>query len=206
MAEADIDIITVAEAREALNDDHVDTSDTTEVELYIGAVSRFIDWHYGPVIQRTVTEIHDGGCPSFWLAERPVHAVTTVTVDGTVLDTAYWHADRSINDPTLRSGKISHLASGRRGGRFNDGIDNVEVAFTAGRYANRAAMINDHAGNRWRQAAIITFQHAFAAEQRSVITNAAGYVVPASRYPASWDLMAVRDLLAGQRRNRRGFA
>ena len=197
MAVGTLDIIDLAEAREALNDTEVDTSDDTELENYVAAVSRFLDWMYGPVIQRSVTESHDGGGSCIVLAVRPVASVTSVTVDDVALSASDWHAERSSQDRTLLSGEISRMSGTSRGGVFEFGVDNVDVVYTAGRFADRASV-----DARFRQAAVLTLQHAFRAEQRTAFQDSQGFVTPTSGYPKDWDLRAVRSILMGERRRR----
>lgn len=197
MAVGALDLLTLAEARAALNDTEVDASDDSEIENYVAAVSRFLDWMYGPIVQRSVTESHDGGRSCIVLAQRPVSSVTSVTVDGVALSASDWHAERSSDDRSLLSGEISRMSGTSRGGVFEFGVDNVDVVYTAGRFADRAAV-----DGRFRQAAVLTLQHAFRAEQRTVFEDSQGFATPTAGYPKDWDLRAVRSILMGERRRR----
>lgn len=202
MAPGSTDLLTLAEAQSALNDTEVDAGDNAEIEAYIAAVSRFLDWMYGPIIERTVTgEIHDGDMCAIWLRESPVSSVTSVTVNGTTLTAGVdYYAEPSAHRSGLLSGQVTSLEGGLRGGMFEYGTDSVgavSVTYTAGRFADRDAV-----DGRFRQAAVLTLQHAFRAEQRTVFQDSQGFATPTSGYPKDWDLRAVRSILMGERRRR----
>ncbi|MCP4961315.1 MAG: hypothetical protein GY925_18880, partial [Actinomycetia bacterium] len=170
------------------------------LESYIHSVSRALDWWYGPIIARTHTDTFDGGCGRVWLTQRPITSVTSVTVDGAALNADEWRAGRSIADRSTLSGHVEAL-SGSAVSTFNAGLDNVVVVYTAGRYADRVNL-----DPRFRQAAVITLQHAWRAEQHTVFEDPDGFVAPRSGYPKEWDLNAVKKILSGERRHRHGFA
>lgn len=129
--------------------DAATTTWDTVLALHITTVSRLLDDVCGPVVQRTVTdEVHDGGSRVVVLNRRPVSAVTTVsevTAPGTVTvltaaafgsSTDGYYAPAWERDPTLKSGVLHR----QRGGSPIPWGPGVKVSYTAGRYANTAAV------------------------------------------------------------------
>jgi len=83
---ATLDVLTLTEAKEALNLTATQQYDATELPAWITGVSARLDELVGPVVRRTITgETHDGGGHVIRLRYYPVTAVTSVTeYDGTV--------------------------------------------------------------------------------------------------------------------------
>ena len=72
-----LDILTEAEAqRAALSSDT--TGHETQIARMVTAISTRIDEMCGPVVNRTVTEYHDGGLATIWPRQTPVSSVTTL--------------------------------------------------------------------------------------------------------------------------------
>ncbi|HEU5085667.1 MAG TPA: hypothetical protein VFU14_20165 [Acidimicrobiales bacterium] len=121
----------------------------------VTAVSRRIDRLCGPVVEREVTEAHDGGLPSIVLEVGPVASITSVTEwaggVGTVLtaetlevfpSAGYLASDLATHRPRL----VRRASGGTR--PFRPGAGNVVVVYQAGRFADTDAVDSD-----WKQAA-----------------------------------------------------
>lgn len=144
-----LDILTEAEAqRAAFGTDSAGQVD--QIHRANTAVSRRIDELVGPVVQRTVTEYHDGAVGVIYPRRTPVASVTTVTEwDGTAqsaltadtwgtagaaagyyidTDSGYSHGTRILRQS---SGYASTFASGDR---------SVRLVYVAGRYATTATV------------------------------------------------------------------
>lgn len=140
------DLITVAEAKTLLRPTNAPTASyDTELALYITAASQRIDDLCGPVVIRTITnEAHDGGRVSIFLKHYPVVAITTITeyayttAQALSLETT---AAKTANDylVTLENGIVRRRSS-NADRSFAAGSSNVVVTYTAGRYANTAAV------------------------------------------------------------------
>lgn len=133
------DILTEAEAQAAIN--VIDAgANTNTLALAISAVSQAIDAYCGPVVARTVTEVHHGNAGAIWPYQAPVLSVTSVTeFDGTTstvltdesaFGTAYTSTGFALTDGyriDRRSGGVSFRFTGQ-----------VEVVYQAGRFATTA--------------------------------------------------------------------
>lgn len=142
---ADSDLLTLAEARDAVNltgNDH-----DTELAVYVTAVSQRIDSLCGPVVNRTVTdELHDGGRARIFPRYTPVSSVTSITeyvsTTGTAL-TAETNATKPASGYLLdHTGTLSYIwrRSGGADRAFADGRRNVSITYVAGRYASTATV------------------------------------------------------------------
>jgi hypothetical protein len=126
-------LLTREEAYDALNDPtsarSVPTSDRDGevVDLWVPALSRRIDQLCGPVVSRSVTERHSGGC-DLALRTAPVLSVTTVHVDGSLVASSGY--ELNIDNRWLPIVE----------GTFAAGTRNVTVVFAAGRYASTATV------------------------------------------------------------------
>lgn len=141
----DLDILTLDEAKTAINMRGSNIDHHDELEQDITAISRLIDSECGPVVQRTVTaEVHAGDLPVVTTRLSPVAAIGTVresqTGDITTLESSgfggtisgyfaepYWNGGG-----TLLSGVIQRRYLGVSG-EWPTGAE-VEVTYTAGRY------------------------------------------------------------------------
>jgi hypothetical protein len=120
---ADPDYFTLAELR-ALPD----CGSTTFTDAQINAAATYftaiVEREIGyPLIPRTFTDVLDGG--GFWglvLSQAYVRSLTTVEVDGASVSTALL---------TVSGGVLRYLD----GSAWSDDIANVEVVYSAGRYA-----------------------------------------------------------------------
>ena len=80
MAEA-TDVLTLEEAKLALNIEQSDTSQDTELTFLVTAVSQRLDDLCGAIVKRTVTdEQYTGGGTSIFLRHAPASATATTTI------------------------------------------------------------------------------------------------------------------------------
>lgn len=135
MAADALDILTITEAREAIN---VATGHASELERMITGVSRRIDDLCGPVVVRTVTdELHDANGPLLFPKLWPVFSVTTVTEyqsgTGTVITA---EAIDTAGGYLLENGRLVR----RSGWVTSTWRGRISVTYVAGRYATTAAV------------------------------------------------------------------
>jgi hypothetical protein len=169
-----LDIVTLAEARSAVNINTAGyVADDTRLAAFVTAISRHFDNLVGPVVQRTVTaEVQDGGRNFITLDLAPISAVTSITeysgTAATVLASASNTSQPSngyLLDPWrdgFYKGRI-YRRSGNTNASFPDGRGNVVITYTAGRYANTAAV-----DQRFKTATELTLANVFRREQRPV--------------------------------------
>lgn len=140
-----LDVLTLAEAKTAINTDSADHD--TELALHITAVSRRLDDLCGPVVQRTVTdELHDGGCHRLLLRHTPIVSVTSVTEYVSTTSTAL-SAESNASKPAsgyLLEADGHYVSVRRRRGNtdatFPNGRRNVAVTYEAGRATDTASV------------------------------------------------------------------
>lgn len=143
-----LDVLTLAEAKEAINNTSLDATLVAKLERFVTGVSRKIDEICGPVVVRAVTERHSGGCHEIKLRETPVSSVTTVVewdTGGTSTSLSAEDDDTKPSDGFLLVNHHKHDARilRRSGGGttlFTAGVDNIVVTMQAGRYATTAAV------------------------------------------------------------------
>ena len=161
-----LDILTLTEAKAALNIPSSDTSNDTELAQVITAASRFVDSVYGPVVQRTVTKAFSAPYGTLWL-DRPA-AITSVTEyvsgTGTVLtaedfDTAgTYRVDLTTGRLARRSSWADYPWVGHE----------VVVVYTSGRAANTAAV-----DETFKEAAVVALIHLW--QHRGAQSGAASF-------------------------------
>ncbi len=147
-----LDVLSLADAKLAINMDAATATHNTVLARHITAVSRLIDDACGPVVIRTVTaEVHAGGACSVLLRRRPVTSVSLVrevTSPGnveTLSAAAFGSATDGYylppweRDPTLKSGVVKRQSYGSPI-PWTRGEHTVEVTYVAGRYATTAAV------------------------------------------------------------------
>lgn len=163
-----LDLITLAEARLALNLQSADTSQDTELASYITAVSRRLDDLCGAIVKRTITaEEYPGGGWRIVLRYAPISksgatTITTVTeyTSGTArvltaeavgTSTSYDYAfDATTGTLTRRAVWTDASFAPQR----------VVVTYSAGRYANTASV-----DPKFKQAAAMMLSHLWTREQ-----------------------------------------
>jgi hypothetical protein len=202
MAATAIDLVSLDEARAALNVQDVDWSLDSELESYITAVSQRLDDLCGPIVKRTVTdEQYPGGGRSIVLRQAPasptaaseIISVTeyasgtaqTLTAEGLTTSTA---TDYDF-DPTTG---ILHRRSTWSDGTF--GAQRVKVTYLAGRYDDTFSV-----APKFKQAAVIMLSHLWRAEQGVGGSSTFG-VQEATGIPTFGVPNAVLELLADERR------
>jgi len=184
MAEA-TDILTLAEARAALNQGSTYTGDDTKIAAIVTALSQRLDdpeAGVGPVVTRAgITETHDGGVVFVKLRQFPVQAVTAVTEDGTAITSDGWHIDTETGHLFRQSGDYDDV--------WECGRDNVEVTYTAGRYAS-TALVDEY----YKEGARLFLKHLWRAEQwSSENIGGSDFDVPQVAFPSFAMPMAVKD-------------
>lgn len=138
------DVVSLDETKLQVNMD--DTTSDAELAVFISAASEAVEDYVGAVVNRTVTEVFDGGREQVLLSKLPVVSVTSVTDNGTLLAAS----DYKVDAP---SGVLTRV-SGRDATCFNPGIQSLSVVYVAGRAADTAA-----APARYKMAALIIIQH-----------------------------------------------
>lgn len=195
-----LDVLTLAEAKAAVQIASADVSQDTPLAAYVTAVSRRLDQLAGPVVVRTIAdELVDGGRTTVWVRSWPVTSFTTVTEHQAtvpVLLTAEtptvqpddgYLAVRYDKQPSLLSGQLIRRSAGRTRG-FAPGL--IKVTYVAGRYASTAVV-----DELFKGAARIMLQNLWRSEQQSV-TLEGDYDVPAQSFPRFAIPTAVREMLA----------
>lgn len=168
----DIDVLTLAEAKQAVGLEQSNTSHDDYLRSLITAVSGQLDQLCGPVRNRTVTdETHDGGGTFIRLRRRPVYSITTVaeyTGTSSTTLTAETNASKTaanyLHDgtpATIHSGTIIRRTS-NSDGTFADGRRNIVVTYVAGRAANTEVV-----PAKFKQAASMMLRNIWTAEQAS---------------------------------------
>lgn len=141
-----LDIVTLAEAYEAINNPS-GTGHDTELARWITGVSRRIDELCGPVVIRTTTnEGHNGGGSFFHLRQTPVDSVTSVieyrheTATTLTAETnTNRPADAYLTDLRGHYARITRR-SGGADAPFPFGRLNVVATYEAGRAADTASV------------------------------------------------------------------
>lgn len=142
---SETNIITVAEAKQALQISETSNTDDQLLASLVGSISSRLDQACGPVVQRTITgELHDGGRTTIWLHHYPVISVTQCReYSGTTYDTLTEHSNgvEGTNEFLLDrdSGKLTSYSNGLES-YFTYGKKNITVTYEAGRYTDTASV------------------------------------------------------------------
>lgn len=132
------DILTIDEAKQALAQDSLDSSNESLLATYITAISRRLDEVCGPIVNRTITaEKQNGGSHLIFLKYRPVYSVSAVReYDGTTSTvlTAHTNTSQTDNQYLLDTvqGTMERMDSGTCS-YFTYGKKNIEIDYVAGR-------------------------------------------------------------------------
>lgn len=200
---ATLDVLTLAEAKQALNLTGT-TAHDTELPGWITAASLRLDKLVGPVVRRPVTaERHDGGGAAIFLRHHPNYSITSVSeYDGTTpsvltVETnaaqpmAGYVVDEYSADASLLSNIVRRRSSGGNA-RFPQGRRNVIVDYVAGRFADTASC-----DERAKSAVRIMMLNFWRSQQDS--TGQSGeFDVPQSAFPTFAVPRAVRDMYDGE--------
>ena len=157
-----LDVITLAEAKAALNIPTANTTLDAEIATYITAISGRLDDLCGPIVIRTVTEQHDEPGDRIFLSQYPVDTVTTVTeyTGGTATVLTAENLETNSADNYLLDAPIGVIR--RRSGWSTVCFAStaVVVEYEAGRYADTASV-----ARKFKQAAEIMLSHLWRGEQ-----------------------------------------
>lgn len=143
------DLLTIVEARSAVNLPAASSTHDTDLQLFVTGISGRIDALCGPVVQRTITgERHNGGTSHVLLHYQHVASVTSVAewVSGSATTLteetdAVKPAQAFLLDPG-EGGIYAWLIRRAAGAdaRFPAGRRNIVVSYSAGRYADTASV------------------------------------------------------------------
>lgn len=145
---ATLDLLTLEEAKDAVNFEQTEIMHDLELGAFVTAVSLRLDDLCGPIVQRTITnELHDGGCPTIRPRRTPVASVTTIT-DYEQLTGYALTAESNLAQPDysylLDSISTHNVVIRRRtsgsDGRFSYGRRNIAITYVAGRAATTATV------------------------------------------------------------------
>ena len=179
------DIVTVSEASAYLQA----PADTALVELWISAVSNRLDDLCGPVVARTVTDSLTACDGSVILTSTPIYSITSVTeYTGTTAQvlTLATNASQPTTGYHLNTANgILSRRSGSGAANFPSGTKNIEVVYSAGRYASTATVTE-----RFKRACLIAVSHVVQSDHgtrnqtfggftdEGVATFGPGWVIP----------------------------
>lgn len=200
-----LDWVTLTEAKTVLRLTST-TANDTELTGLITAVSQRLDEAVGPCVYRDLDETHDGARDGFLtyegqrtmlqLKQWPIVAITTVTEDGAVLASTEYKADYEKGQLWRRVGTHDYL--------WRIGRENIQVAYTAGRYASTNLV-----AERYKQGCYLMLQHMWRSRQWSQAGISAGdFQVPQIAFPAFSVPNAVVEWFGAEWRDtkRGGFA
>lgn len=190
------DWISLDEAKAAVNISG--STFDTELGLYVSAASQRLDQVAGAAVIRTVTgEVHDitrPGVTAILLKHRPVVSASSVVVYNqtaartlTLETNSAKTADDYLLD--LAEGRLRRRASGYDSS-FPVGRGNIIITYTAGRYANTAAV-----SERFKLAASIYLAHLWKREQGAGTVTFGGVEPDPNAIPTFGIPNVVRDLL-----------
>ena len=179
-------LISVDEAKAALNWTTTSSADDDELTFYIEAVTPIIEDIVGSCVPTTYTETYDGGGPQITLLHKPVLSVTTVKES---YGAAYYTLTEQ--DPfggagyssfgftvDYRTGVMTRRASGSAVS-FVDGTRNVQVTYQAGRLVipfNIVMAAREELRFLWQNGQQATWPGTFTADD--AVFTPAGYAVP----------------------------
>lgn len=200
----ELDVLTLAEAKDELMIGAGDTSKDTTLARKITAVSRRLDQACGPIVVRTVTgEVIEGGGSDAWVKFGPVFSWTSVTeYSGTVaqvLDPEDYDTQPSYGYVAGRGGTPTSVYSGRLSRRsgggalvFPVGPEAVRVTYVAGRFADTESV-----DPLFKEAAAVMLKNAWRT-QEAAVQGLGEFDVPAQNFPRFGIPNYVRDMLADE--------
>lgn len=153
------DIVSLGEVKRAIGG-FSGTTYNEELRRWITAVSARVDELYGPVVIRTITdEAHTGVGSMLFLRHHPVAAITSVKEYASGVETTLTAESFGTAGTYLLNTTLGTLT--RRSGWATTafGASGVLVSYTAGRYANTAAV-----GQRWKTAVLDVLRRRWARE------------------------------------------
>lgn len=158
----------------------------------VGIIEREVGTSF---VERTVTEVRDGGCYKLILDTAHVRSVTSVTVDGTPLDVA----------DIVEDGGVLRWVVGLTKQRFATGFHNVTIVYKAGYSAAPPADIKEAALKGTRAHLLATGQNTAMDDRRTSLNTEAGtisFTVAGADHPTGYPevdatIVAWRDLDPG---------
>ncbi len=191
-----LDIISLAEAKRAVNIAAANTDHDTEMASYVTAVSLAMDELFGPIVQREVVEYHNGGGKVFLRGYPAASVVSVVERNGTMATTltAEVFSAPTGNDYQidLKTG-VLRRRSGGGPARFAPGSQNIVVTYVAGRFS-----ATNTVNARFKQGAAIMLAHLWRPEQG---LTAGPFATEGGQMPLTFAVPnAVAQLLASEKR------
>lgn len=138
------DLLTLDEAKAALNIPLADTTFDDELAMYVTAVSQRLDDFAGPIVKRSVAdEVHDGGGSFLFPMQTPVASIGEVVEYSSGTATTLTGETNSVAGTYMLEGGGTHLSIIRRRSSWSDsgfptGRGNVIVSYVAGRFDSTA--------------------------------------------------------------------
>jgi hypothetical protein len=212
MAADILDILTLAEGKQAVGLGNTDSSQDAQLEYYITAASGILDDYIGPVVNRDIIEFQNGSTrsgarkTSIVLNFRPVYSVTEVLEYETGATTAITLTE---DDPTthpaegfypeLYSGSALGITNGilhrkRSGmtGYWAAGVGNISVDYTAGRFTDTASVTR-----KYKRACAIILENLWRDTQAGVM-QLDEYTVPHQSFPTFAMPNAVKEMFPSE--------
>lgn len=172
---ATTDLLTLDEAKMALNIVLAETVFDTEVASYVTAVSQRLDDMCGPIVKRTVTgEVHDGGSGTIWPNFAPILSVSAVTeylsgiATTLTAESLTVAGDYILADAATPNARILRRSSWN-GRLFTAGAGNVVLTYIAGRFDTTALV-----SPKFKQAAAKTLSWLWKGDQGAGTTTFGG--------------------------------
>jgi hypothetical protein len=138
------DLLTLDEAKAALNIPLADTTFDNELAMYVTAVSQRLDDFAGPIVKRSVAdEVHDGGGAYIFPTQTPVASIGEVVEYSSGTATILTGETNAVAGTYVLEGAGTHLSLIRRRSSWSDsafipGRGNVMISYVAGRFDSTA--------------------------------------------------------------------
>lgn len=163
------DLLSLVEARSAVNLPAGNTNHDIDLGLYVSGVSGRVDALCGPVVTRAVAgELHNGGRQRVMLLEHYVTSVTSVT-EYVVTAPVTLTEETNLVKPSMgflveRVGPYTWLRRRTAGSTtcFSAGYQNVDVSYVSGRFVDTASV-----DARFKLAAAAVLRRIWKREQSS---------------------------------------
>lgn len=184
------DVLSLAEAKSATGNLH--SGDDALLALYVATVSAYLDDACGPVVVRSVTEVHnreDSAC--LYVDAWPFQSVTSlVDYDEDAIATTTWTSSDYVLTPRHKGGYHSTIKL--RSSHF--GYRTVAV-LSAGRFTDTASV-----SGPFKSAALLMLRNLW--RQQEVSTDIVGgeYLVPGNNFPTFAFPNAAKGLLRDELR------
>lgn len=118
-------IVDLADVKAHLNIPASDDTHDQELEGYLEAATRVVEFYVGTVDQREITDVYSGeGMSEIVLRNGPAISVTEVVEDGQTLTSSEW---------ALTDGGVLVRVAGSRRRVWRHGVANIVVTYQAGR-------------------------------------------------------------------------